>query len=591
VTVGPSAELGFLVQPNNTTGGVAIAPAVKVEVRDAGGNRVTGATNSITVDIANNPNSGTLSGTTTAAASGGVATFGTLSVDSAGTGYRLGASASGLTDATSNTFNVTVGAVAKLGFLVGPSDATAGSSITPAIKVEVRDAGGNRVTTASNNVTMAIASNPGSSTLSGTNPKAAQSGVATFSNLSLNKAAAGYTLQATSGVLTPATSAAFAIGADGEDATLSSVIGATDTIGQCAFSCTPGIHASSITVTVKDQFGNLVPGSPVVLSANGTGNAFSPSATGNTDVNGVFTAAFNAGVVEAKTISATAGATAISQTAAAVVMPALVGAGDVADCNSVRDDATANQLDSIPGVLFAAGDLAYPNGTATNFSTCYDPTWGRHKARTRPVVGNHEYDSSSTAAPYIAYFGAATADPLGNGFGYYSYDVGSWHVVVLNSDSGLTNPASGQLTWLQSDLVGRTNQCVLAIWHRALFTSGSSHSVTGGSSKMRRLWQVLEDAGAEVVINGHDHLYERFASQDSLGNATSAGIREFIVGTGGGETHSNYVNSPANVEASDNGNFSRGVLRLILYPNKYRWEFLPAQGQGTYTDSGTTDCH
>jgi hypothetical protein len=591
VTVGPMAELGFLVQPTNATGGVAIAPAVRVEVRDAGGNRVTGATNSITVDIANNPNSGTLSGTTTAAASSGVATFGTLSIDSAGTGYRLGASAAGLTDATSNTFNVTVGAAAKLGFLVEPSDATAGSSITPAIKVEVQDAGGNRVTTFTNNVTMAIASNPGSSSLSGTSSIAVALGVATFSNLSLNKAAAGYTLQATSGGLTAATSAAFAIGADGEDATLSSVIGATDTIGQCAFSCTPGIHASTITVTVKDQFGNLVPGSPVVLSANGTGNAFRPSATGNTDVNGVFTAAFNADVVEAKTISATAGGTAITQTAASVVMPALVGAGDIADCNSVKDDATANQLDSIPGVLFAAGDLAYPNGTATNFTNCYDPTWGRHKARTRPVVGNHEYDSSSTAAPYIAYFGAATADPLGNGFGYYSYDVGSWHVVVLNSDSGVTNPASGQLTWLQSDLVGRSNQCVLAIWHRALFTSGSSHSVTGGSSKIRRLWQTLEDAGAEIVINGHDHLYERFAPQDSLGNATAAGIREFIVGTGGGETHSNYVNSPANVEASDNGNFSRGVMRLILYPNKYRWEFLPAQGQGTYTDSGTSNCH
>jgi protocatechuate 3,4-dioxygenase beta subunit len=588
VTVGPAVRLGFRVQPTNTAGGATITPGVQVEVRDAGGNRVTSATNSITVDLATNANDGTLSGTLTVAAASGVAAFGTLSIDSAGTGYRLGASTAGLTDATSNVFNVTVGAAAKLGFLVEPSDATAGDSITPAIKVEVRDAGGNRVTTATNSVTMAIGSNPGGSTLSGTNPKAAVLGVATFSNLFLNKAAAGYTLQATSGGLTPVTSAAFAIGADGEDATLSSVIGATDTIGQCAFSCTPGFHASTVTVTVKDQFGNLVPGSPVVLSANGTGNAFSPSATGNTDVNGVFTAAFNADVVEAKTISATAGGTPVIQTAASVVMPALVGAGDIADCNSVRDDATANQLDSIPGVLFAAGDLAYPNGTATNFTNCYGPTWGRHKARTRPVVGNHEYDSSSTAAPYIAYFGAATADPLGNGFGYYSFDVGSWHVVVLNSDSGVTNPASGQLTWLQSDLVGRTNQCVLAIWHRALFTSGSSG---GGSTRIRRLWQALENAGAEVVINGHDHLYERFAPQDSLGNATSVGIREFIVGTGGGETHSNYVNNPANVEASDNGNFSRGVMRLILYPNKYRWEFLPAQGQGTYTDSGTSDCH
>jgi hypothetical protein len=111
---------------------------------------------------------------------------------------------------------------------------------------------------------------------------------------------------------------------------------------------------------------------------------------------------------------------------------------------------------------------------------------------------------------------------------------------------------------------------------------------------VRRLWQALENAGAEVVVNGHDHLYERFAPQDSLGNATSDGIREFIVGTGGGESHTNYVNNPANVEASDAANFSRGVLRLTLYPNSYRWEFLPAQGfpqAGTYTDSGSGTCH
>ncbi|HXJ31640.1 MAG TPA: hypothetical protein VNG35_13425, partial [Gemmatimonadales bacterium] len=139
--------------------------------------------------------------------------------------------------------------------------------------------------------------------------------------------------------------------------------------------------------------------------------------------------------------------------------------------------------------------------------------------------------------------------------------------------------------------VGRTNQCVLALWHRPLFTSGSSN---GAGTRVRRLWQALENAGAEVVINGHDHLYERFAPQDSLGLATSAGIREFIVGTGGGEAHSNFPNNPSNVEASDVANFSRGVLRLTLYPNSYRWEFLPAQGfpqAGTYTDSGTGTCH
>jgi len=309
---------------------------------------------------------------------------------------------------------------------------------------------------------------------------------------------------------------------------------------------------------------------------------------GTTDVNGTFTTTYNAAVVESKTLSASAGGIGLSQTPGIAVMPALVGAGDIADCNSTKDDATANQLDNIPGTVFADGDNAYPNGTATNFTNCYDPTWGRHKARTRPVVGNHEYDSSGTAAPYFAYFGAASADPLGNGFGYYSYDLGAWHIIVLNSDSGVTNASSGQLTWLQNDLVGRANQCVLALWHRPVFTSGSSG---GAGTKVRRLWQALENGGAEVVINGHDHLYERFAPQDSLGNATSAGMREFIVGTGGGESHGNFPNSPANVEASDAANFSRGVLRLTLYPNAYRWEFIAAQGQGTYSDSGTASCH
>jgi hypothetical protein len=590
ITVGAADKLGFRVQPSSTPGGADITPAVQLEVRDAGGNRVTTASNSITMAIGTNPSNGTLSGTTTLAASNGLATFGTLRIDSAGSGYRLSATASGLTGATSNTFDVTVGVAAQLGFQVQPSDAAAGSSITPAVTVEIRDAGGNRVTTASNNVTVAIGTNPGGGTLGGTKTVAAASGVATFANLSINKTGAGYTLQATSGTLTAATSSLFDIAADGVDGTLSTLVAATDTIGQCAFSCVPGIRASTVTVTVRDQFGNLVSGAPVTMSADGTGNGFTPSATGNTDGGGVFTAAFNASDFGAKTVSATAGGVGINQTAAVAVMPVLVGAGDIADCNSVRDDATANQLDSIPGVVFAAGDNAYPNGTPTNFTNCYDPTWGRHKARTKPVIGNHEYDSSGTAAGHFTYFTPAVADPLGNGYGYYSFDLGTWHVVVLNSDSGVTNPVSGpaQLSWLQSDLVGRTNQCVLAIWHRPLFTSGSSG---GAGSKVRRLWQALQNAGAEIVINGHDHLYERFAPQDSLGNANPAGIREFIVGTGGGETHTNYVNSPANVEASDIGNFSRGVLRLTFYASSYRWEFLPAQGQGTFTDSGTQACH
>ncbi len=588
VTVGPAAKLGFHVPPSNATGGVAIAPAVQVEVQDAGGNRVTSASNSVALSISTNPNAGTLSGTTSQAAVSGVATFSNLSIDSAGTGYRLGATSGGLSDATSPAFNITVGPATQVGFSVQPSNVTAGTSITPAVKVEIRDAGGNRVTTASNSVAVAIATNAGGGTLSGTTSRAATSGVATFSNLSINKSGIGYTLAATSTGLAPATSSGFTVSADGVSAALSTLASTADTVGQCSVSCSSTFQTSTVNVTVRDQFGNLVTGSPVVVSANGTGNVFSPSGSGTTDANGQFTTSYNAAVVETKTLSATAGGIGITQTAAVAVMPVLVGAGDIADCNSIRDDSTASQLDTIPGVVFADGDNAYPNGTASNFTNCYDPTWGRHKARTRPVVGNHEYDSSGTAAPYFAYFGAAAADPLGNGFGYYSYDVGAWHIVVLNSDSGVTSASSNQLAWLQNDLVGRTNQCVLALWHRPLFTSGSSG---GAGVRVRRLWQALENAGAEIIINGHDHLYERFAPQDSLGNATSAGIREFVVGTGGGETHSNYVNNPPNVEASDAANFSRGVLRLTLYPNSYRWDFLATAGPTWYSDSGSASCH
>ncbi|HET9708169.1 MAG TPA: Ig-like domain-containing protein, partial [Gemmatimonadales bacterium] len=591
ITVGQAAKLGFHVAPSNGSGGVAIAPAIEVEVQDAGGNRVTSAGNTVTISLATNPKSGTLSGTTVVGAAGGIATFANLSIDSAASGYRLAAAASGLTGTTSPTFTIAVGAAAELGYLVQPSGVTAGIGITPAVKVEVRDAGGNRVITASNTVGIAIGTNAGGGTLSGTTSHAALSGVATFLGLSIDKSGAGYTLAATASGLTGATSSGFTVSADGVDVGLSTLVSSADTVGQCTTSCNPAFQTSTVTVTVKDQFGNRIVGSPVVVSANGAGNVFTPSGSGTTDATGTFTTSYNVSVVENKTLSATAGGIGLSQTPGVAVMPVLVGAGDIADCNSIKDDATANQLDTIPGIVFADGDNAYPNGTTTNFASCYDPTWGRHKARTRPVVGNHEYDSSGTAAPYVSYFGAATADPLANGFGYYSYDLGAWHIVVLNSDSGVTSPGSSQLTWLQNDLAGRTNQCVLALWHRPLFTSGSSG---GAGTRVRRLWQALENAGAEVVINGHDHLYERFAAQDSLGNATSAGIREFIVGTGGGETHGNFPNTPANVEASDAANFSRGVLRLTLYPTSYRWDFLPAQGfpqAGTYTDSGSGSCH
>ena len=196
-----AAKLVFTVQPGNAASGAAIAPSVQVAVQDAQGNTVTRATTSITVAIGN-PASGTLSGTTTVAAVGGVATFSTLSLNQVGVGCTLTASASGLTGAMSSAFNISVGAAAKVGFTVQPSNAAAGAAITPAVSVAVQDAQGNTVTTASSGITLAIGTNPASGTLSGTTTVTAVGGVATFSTLSLNQVATGYTLTASATALT-----------------------------------------------------------------------------------------------------------------------------------------------------------------------------------------------------------------------------------------------------------------------------------------------------------------------------------------------------------------------------------------------------
>lgn len=594
ITVGAAAKLAFLVQPTTAAAGATIVPAVQIVIQDLGGNRVTGATNSVTLAIGANPSGGILTGGGAVAAAGGAATFSNLSLNQTGIGYTLVATSGALTDATSTAFDISA-VPDHLAFFVQPSDATAGASMTPSIEVEIQDNTNNRVTTATNSITLAIANNPGGGALSGTQTRSAVAGVATFGDLSINKTGTGYTLAATSGSLTSAMSAGFDVTAAAVDAVQSSVLASDDTMGQCLSSCLTGANgAVTITVVARDQFGNVVPGAAVALSASPTSadsNRFTnPGAAGTTDASGVFTANFNsAQALLDKTISATAGGTAITQTPTIAVMPVLVGAGDIAECGArVSDDSTARLLDSIPGTVFAVGDNAYPNGRTQDYDNCYDPTWGRHLARTRPVSGNHEYDSSAVAAPYFAYFGAA-AGPSGppGEEGYYSFELGTWHIVVLNSEIAM-GTGSPQLAWLQGDLAGRTNQCVLALWHRALFTSGPST----GAPQTRPLWRALQDAGAEIVINGHDHFYERFARQDSLGAADPTGIREFIVGTGGGESHSNFrLPLAPNDEANDMNNFSRGVMRLTLYADSYRWEFIPALGFGTYTDSGAETCH
>jgi len=257
----------------------------------------------------------------------------------------------------------------------------------------------------------------------------------------------------------------------------------------------------------------------------------------------------------------------------------LVGAGDIADCGSSGAEATAALLDAIPGTVFTAGDNAYSSGTASEYANCYDPTWGRHKARTRPAPGNHEYNTSD-AAPYYAYFGA-NAGPSGRG--YYSYDLGAWHLISLNSNIDMS-AGSAQELWLRADLAATTKTCVLAYWHHPRFSSGSH----GSSTESQPLWQALYDYNADVVVVGHDHNYQRFAPQTPSGAPDPVrGMREFVAGTGG-RSHYSFSTPIANTEAYNTDTW--GVLKLTLDAASYSWEFIPIAG-GTYRDSGTGACH
>ena len=252
----------------------------------------------------------------------------------------------------------------------------------------------------------------------------------------------------------------------------------------------------------------------------------------------------------------------------------LVGAGDIATCNRNQDELTAQLLDNIPGTVFAIGDNAYKNGTYTEYVDCYDPSWGRHKSRTRPVPGNHEYNTSG-AAGYFQYFDNIPS--------YYAYDLGSWRIYALNSEIDVS-AASPQIAWLMDDLAANPNQCVLAYWHKPRWSSGSEH---GSDPALQTMWQIFHDAGAELVINGHDHNYERFAEMDAAGTAVSPGLREFVVGTGGAGLYE--FNTPLKTsEVRDNSTF--GVLKLTLHETGYDWEFIPTTGS-TFTDSGSGTCH
>jgi 3',5'-cyclic AMP phosphodiesterase CpdA len=261
----------------------------------------------------------------------------------------------------------------------------------------------------------------------------------------------------------------------------------------------------------------------------------------------------------------------------------MVAAGDIAQCPGGAA-VTAALIDTLPGTVAALGDTSYPNGAPEEYTSCYAPTWGRHKARTRPAVGNHEYRTPG-ASGYFSYFGAAAGDPHK---GYYSYELGAWHVVALNSNCGEIGgcgAGSAQERWLRQDLTAHPTRCTVAYTHHPAFSSGNTH---GGSHSVHQLLRALQDHRVELILSGHDHDYERFAPQTVEGAASAAGVRQFVVGTGGAGLRQFASQPQPNSEARIAGVY--GVLSLKLRAAAYDWRFV-AQPGSSAGDTGTAACH
>lgn len=254
----------------------------------------------------------------------------------------------------------------------------------------------------------------------------------------------------------------------------------------------------------------------------------------------------------------------------------LVGAGDIGLCGSRGALATGLLVQATLGEVFLVGDIAYPNGSMAAFRECFEPYWGQVSDRWRPVPGNHEYESAN-AAPYFQFFGPAAGPP---GLGYYRFVAGEWLVLMLNSniDAG---PGSAQFQFVRDSLQGRQFRCQMAMWHHPVFSSGPN----GPHPHMRPMFELLVQHGVDVVVNGHDHLYERFSRQDADGRLNENGVRQFTVGTGGAEiTQAVRVTPNSTLVLA-----AFGIMRFTLQPDAYEWEFLLTTG--SLGDNGSTPCH
>ena len=261
----------------------------------------------------------------------------------------------------------------------------------------------------------------------------------------------------------------------------------------------------------------------------------------------------------------------------------LIAAGDIARCPGGAAGTTAALVATLPGTIAVLGDSVYERGTPEEYASCYEPTWGRHKSRTRPAVGNHEYLTPG-ASGYFSYFGAAAGEP---GKGYYSYDLGAWHVVALNGNCaqvGGCQAGSDQERWLRSDLAAHRTRCTVAYMHQTAFSSGNTH---GGTPSIRPLVRALVDHAAELLLSGHEHDYERFAPQTVEGIASPNGVRQFVVGTGGGGLRPFAPQPQPTSEVRIAGVY--GVLSLRLREESYEWRFVAQPGSAA-TDTGSTDC-
>jgi hypothetical protein len=279
--------------------------------------------------------------------------------------------------------------------------------------------------------------------------------------------------------------------------------------------------------------------------------------------------------------------------------PVIAAAGDIAcaptDPGYNGGNGTATRCrqratsDLLVGAGLAAvlplGDIQYDSPSAANLSAVYDPTWGRVKSISRPVLGNHD----GTGASYFDYFngpGAANGPAGPRGRGYYSFDVGSWHIVALNSNCATVSCGAGSIQerWLRADLAAHPAGCTLAFWHHPRYSSGHD----GSHVTLSAFWTALHEAGAELVLSGHSHDYERFAPKDAAGKTSSTGIRQFVVGTGGAFFTGLGTSRVAGSEVAQNTTF--GVLQLTLHPSSYDWRFVPIAGQ-SWTDAGSGQCH